>query len=327
MKSAIDRYLELCATEDATCDAKCSYNSKKPGEFIKKVVGNAEFRKRVKAARSWGNYRTKDGSATKTRVSALTGKPISEELETAINNLLGAKPVANEFIESLPEIRAARLAKKRIAEAFKKRYGVDNPALLDTPSRKATRDRVLADLHGGNRLEYKGFKYEPKREKRLDIVLGVPAAGKSTLIVADLVKKTRGRVCDADDIKERLPEYNGGLGADLLAAEANEMNTSALYAAAARGENIVYPIIGADGEIVACIMVAAYAVGYKTHLYFAKANRNIAKGRLLNRFVGKGRLTELDYFDRAMARSERTFRKLAPKAASATEVLTFEPGI
>ena len=151
--------------------------------------------------------------------------------------------------------------------------------------------------------------------------------GKSTLVVLDLVKAYKGRVCDADDIKERLPEYAGGIGADLLIDEANALNAKALLAAAGRGDNVVYPIIGADPVLVEFLITKAHQIGYEVHLHLAKSNRDIAKGRLLNRMVGKGRFTELDYFENAVANSERTFRALAHKCESATEHITYEKEI
>lgn len=304
-------------TLDAIQDKTGRWHSERNGRFVKTADADAEFERRIAATINFSNYHDMRGYRHKTRVLYCTDRPICDEFEKAINALLGGKYVDDAYLEQLPELQYARKEKERIQREFERKHGVADPSLLNTAERKKLRDEVFAKWHSGS------FR----TGRRLDIVMGVPAAGKSTLIVNDLLHAHGSRLCDADDIKRDLPEYGNGLGADLVKTEANAINEKALLTAATRGENIIYPIIGHDEKIVRNVIQQAKSAGYAVHLHFAKADKRIAKGRLLNRFVRTGRLTELDFFDKAIDRSEAVFRKLANEADSATLTETYMKGI
>ena len=139
--------------------------------IIKTKTGDLEFRRRVSDSKDWGVFRLADGTPTKTRVSVVTGKPISQRLEDIICRLIGAKPVDNAEIEATDEVKEMRRAKKRAERQFHVATGLRSTAEIKTKEREAIRDSILAELHGATEI-YKGFKYTPARRKRLDIVLG-----------------------------------------------------------------------------------------------------------------------------------------------------------
>ena len=313
-------------TLDAICDALKKWHSERTGRYIRKEEGEAEFRRRVRESLSFSNYVDADGVRHDTRVSVLTGKPIAKETEDAINGLLGGRRIADEVLASLPEVKWARREKRRVEREYAKRTGMTDTSEIDTPERKDLRERILSELHPEGKCRYHGKEWPVVRENRLDIVLGLPASGKSTLVVADLAERHGSRVCDTDDVKERLPEYAGGLGCDLVRMEANRINGDALMSAARIRENVVYPVVGADAVSVAEVVKLARQIGYKVHLTFAKADVGIAKGRALARLIGKGRFTEPTFFAKAAEGSERTFRRLAKYADSATVKVTYRRG-
>ena len=108
--------------------------------------------------------------------------------------------------------------------------------------------------------------------------------------------------------------------------EANQLNARAMLMAARYGENVVYPIVGTDTKVVADFMYMARKVGYKIHLTFAKSDIYIAKGRAIARLINAGRFTEPRFFAEAARESERTFRRLARYADSATIKYTYMKG-
>ena len=95
-------------TLDAICDSLKRWHSEKNGRFIRKEVGEAEFRKRVKESLSFSNYVDGEGTRHDTRIFALTGMPIAQETEDAINALLGGRRVSDEVLSKLPEVAWAR---------------------------------------------------------------------------------------------------------------------------------------------------------------------------------------------------------------------------
>lgn len=313
-------------TLDEICKSLRRWYSGKNGRFIRKEIGDARFRKRVKESLWYSRYADDDGRAHGTRIFRLTGNPIAQETEDAINALLGGKRIADEVLARLPEVKWAARKKRDIERGFRKESGLEDTSEIDTEERRGLHDKILNALHPQGVCLYRGKKWEPVNGRCLDIVLGLPASGKSTLIVADLAERNGARVCDADDIKEMLPEYNDGLGADLVRKEANQLNARAMLMAARYGENVVYPIVGTDTKVVADFMYMARKVGYKIHLTFAKSDIYIAKGRAIARLINAGRFTEPRFFAEAARESERTFRRLARYADSATIKCTYVKG-
>lgn len=74
-------------------------------------------------------------------------------------------------------------------------------------------------------LAFKELGIEPQpilKNKELTIVLGPPAAGKST-IANELAVANRSAILDSDEIKKALPEYEGGVGASAVHQESSDL--------------------------------------------------------------------------------------------------------
>ena len=67
--------------------------------------------------------------------------------------------------------------------------------LINTPERVALRVKIADEIYGD------GAK---NKNKRLDIVIGVPASGKSRLFAEPLAKKYGSLIIDADIAKKKL---------------------------------------------------------------------------------------------------------------------------
>lgn len=129
-----------------------------------------------------------------------------------------------------------------------------------------------------------------KREARLDIIIGLPASGKSSTLVDPISSEFKSRLIDNDKAKEEFPEYNKGWGADVVHRESKELCNDLFQKCILKKENIVLPKVGSDAtKLLQDYIQIAKAEGYKVYVHFADLDRNKALGRMLRRFCEKGR--------------------------------------
>ena len=235
--------------------------------------------------------------------NTLTGKEISEQSYVALNKLQSGESVALEELEALPEvIEGVEKVKEYTAEFLKNYPEFENVPkkklgthLITTEEREQLRNEILQD-----RLKSGSFTYLDKdgnevyngsveKGKRLDIVIGLPAAGKSTSIVLPLSQYHKSVVVDSDIIKQELPEFNGGWGASLVHEESSELNTRLFKEETILGNNIVLPIVGSKVSSIEDYITLAKIRGYDVHLHLNELNSSKAMGRMLRRYFKDGR--------------------------------------
>lgn len=126
----------------------------------------------------------------------------------------------------------------------------------------------------------------PHKRPRLDLVIGLPAAGKSTFI-RELKERFGSAEIESDLIKERMPEFNlkpgtpeyerlkaagielqanNGLGATSLMQESNLINDRVLAHMMSERYNIVLPGVGLNKEWTEKFIKEAQKAGYDVHL-------------------------------------------------------------
>lgn len=66
-----------------------------------------------------------------------------------------------------------------------------------------------ATIDDGGEVRYNGYV---AKESRLDIIIGLPASGKSSAIVDTLSQEFKSRVIDNDEAKKKIPQFNNGWG-------------------------------------------------------------------------------------------------------------------
>tara|TARA_S200002703_G_scaffold5754_3_gene6503 strand:- start:611 stop:3979 length:3369 start_codon:yes stop_codon:yes gene_type:complete len=130
----------------------------------------------------------------------------------------------------------------------------------------------------------------PIKEKKLTIVMGPTAAGKSTRV--DEIKAQRGAiVTDSDDVKKVLPEFEGGLNSDGVHAESSILNAALLNKATDNGDNVIFPTTGKDKSKIDKVINAAEKKGYTVEVMYITAARpeliarNIVRTFTRNRVV------------------------------------------
>lgn len=187
---------------------------------------------------------------------------------------------------------------------YKALYG--NTADIDTPEREQLREdlknRFLAlgsartesvDENGRHHYVYDG---PLNRDFQMELVLGLPASGKSTMI-ADPDSEAMGAfILDPDVIKAQIPEYieSHGAAADSIHFEGMGIFQRALDAFLTgdmKGVNIVLPIVGGDfDEMMQQYVLPFEAAGYNVRARFCPAKANEAAARVVMRELAGGQL-------------------------------------
>ena len=142
-------------------------------------------------------------------INKLTGKKISEEMNIILEKLKENETVDLDEINKSPEI----------IEAYEKCDS--GTATNELPGREEIRKKALEDLT----LQQSYVKETGllngfiNKDKRVDIVIGLPAAGKSSALVEPISNNYKSRIIDADEAKKLIPEYNEGWGASRVHRE------------------------------------------------------------------------------------------------------------
>ncbi len=138
--------------------------------------------------------------------------------------------------------------------------------------------------------------YETQRDFRIDIIVGPPAAGKSSVFANALSVWYRSRVLDCDACKKELPGFNDGNGANYVHAESSMLNKQMIRdiqnraeGDPRRGENVVLPVLGDDAEGLRKKIADWHAAGYTVYLHNNRVPILHAFGRALLRTLATGR--------------------------------------
>ncbi len=215
-------------------------------------------------------------------INKLTGEPVSEEMQSVLKRLANGENVPEAEIGQLKEIREANscLGNGVPTVKLKDREGIQNGMY----NRLQKSGSAVTDDSG-----HVSFTGEIRREKRLDIVIGLPASGKSSALVEPISEMYHSRIIDSDEAKKLLPEYNDGWGAGIVHKESQLIADRQFKAAVRKGENITYPRVGGDCDELTDIIAAVKKQGYSVYIHFNELDRNKALGRMINRFLETGR--------------------------------------
>lgn len=137
----------------------------------------------------------------------------------------------------------------------------------------------------------KGAEKTPK-EFRADIVMGLPAAGKSSAVVNDLKAKYGSFEFDNDEIKKLLPGYDE-YGASYVHNDSQAVQKYAFGAfnrgRELNGANLALPIIGSDVDKVDRWIRDLQNAGYKVHIHHVGISNEESMNRMVKRAIETGR--------------------------------------
>lgn len=204
-------------------------------------------------------------------------------LKNIIRRLTGGENVDISELKNAPEVQ----------EAYRHPVSEDT-SRIQTPERQALRSQIVQELSnrgsavidGDGKVTYNG---SVDHGHQIDIVIGLPAAGKSSALADPLSQQNHAIVIDSDEAKLRLPEYDGGYGAGAVHQESKRINAQVLENAYAEGANIVLPIVGGSYDSVVKYINQARKNGYTVNLYLNELPMNKAVGRAMHRFLDTGR--------------------------------------
>jgi len=174
----------------------------------------------------------------------------------------------------LPEGAKTPFDTKEIVEARKRLQSIPHTDRINTPKRRKKRRQILETLYGtGARV----------KNREAFIVIGPPAAGKST-VVDPMVESVGGLLVDSDEAKKRLPEYQGGIGAMAVHEESSAIADKLMEKAIEHGDNMVLPRVGWRSSSIRDLQTILAGNGYRVHLVLVHLPKELAVQRAIARF-------------------------------------------
>lgn len=150
---------------------------------------------------------------------------------------------------------------------------------INTPERQEMR-RAIAD-----KVYNRGIGHRA-RERKCTIILGLPGAGKSSIIKPLL--KAGYLELDADLAKEEIPEFHGGAGANAVHEESSAINRSVLERAIGSGDNIAWARIDSIEKITKDV-TNLRKLGYTVNVTLVDVTPETATKSAIERFLNTNR--------------------------------------
>lgn len=155
------------------------------------------------------------------------------------------------------------------------------------------------------------FSGPVRQERKALVIIGYPAAGKSSVFANRLSNENGARIIDSDTVKPWLEGFDGGNGAGYVQVASSEVAERALDMAVGHGDNIIIPRIG--GESVIMLSAALKLAGYDVQLYFNDVANVTSVNRATSRFAETGRYLSLDYLTSKDGVPSKNFSNFAKK--------------
>lgn len=149
----------------------------------------------------------------------------------------------------------------------------------------------------------------PESGRLATIVLGPPAAGKST-IAEELAVAKRAAILDSDEIKKTLPEFEGGIGAARVHEESSDLGDLLEAALRSEGTNVVFPKVGGSPGSIRKAVERFKADGYTVEIVNMDVSPENAYRRMIGRFAKTGRIIPPAYLDAVGTGPSQTYRTL-----------------
>ena len=184
-------------------------------------------------------------------------------------------------------------------------YGKTNE--INTPEREELRKKVreeflamgsaktrkINETTGKHKYDFNG---PLNSDYRMTLVLGLPAAGKSTYIVEPLSEETGAFILDCDTVKKLIPEFqeSHGCAADAVHFESFAIMDSAMQeflTGSKKGVNVILPIVAPDlDELMNNYIKPFEAAGYTVKALFLDAEPNVSASKVVARELRNGRI-------------------------------------
>lgn len=215
-------------------------------------------------------------------------KKTSSKFQNTLERLAKGEEVSSAELKNLDEIKYAE------AHTLKGESVLDGVA--DSQERQVLQNQIINDYgnRGSARVDSNGktvYDGGVDKDRKVIFVTGLPASGKSSTLANPLSEYFHARVLDSDDIKEMLPEFKNGLGANYLHAESKNILADIEANSIINGDNVVIPIVGGNSDINKLVkrMLPYQNNGYQIMVCQNDLPSNKAIGRALSRYATDGR--------------------------------------
>lgn len=162
---------------------------------------------------------------------------------------------------------------------------------IKTPEREAKREKWVNDFIAGNGVETRP-KVPLKKESKLTLVVGLPAAGKSTRIANPLSEEQGAFIFDSDEMKKLIDGFDGGKNANGVHEESKDLLERArakFTDGEMKGTNIVFPVIGDNYKSTMKKLQPFRDAGYEIEIAYKKADTRESMNRVISRAIKDGR--------------------------------------
>jgi uncharacterized protein len=227
-------------------------------------------------------------SAAHPRIAAILGEKGIENLRGLIANKNSS---AREIADALAPIEAAMLkvtptlADGEVPDAafWKRRKYTTDPAKPAAASANAAKKHLInvAKAYADDGV---GMKYEAKAR----ILLGPPAAGKSTS-AEEIARRGGYAIADSDDAKKVIPEFDGGVGASAVHEESGFLGAEALASMLREKANVILPLVGSSPGSIRKRIAALREAGYDVTVDVVDVSPDEAARRRAARTLSRGR--------------------------------------
>ena len=207
-----------------------------------------------------------------------------------------------------------------LSDYYKELYG--NTADIQTPERLKLRKEILDKFLsiGSARKTEKGYIYDGPLEKgfQMELVLGLPAAGKSTRVTDPDSEKTKSFILDCDVIKDMIPEFieSHGGAADAVHLESMlimDMAREELVNGKMKGTNLILPLVADDFDTLMSSYIKPFEeAGYNIRAKFLPCEINASMSRNIARELETGRIINSSVVFSFGEKPEEVYKILAP---------------
>ena len=155
-------------------------------------------------------------------------------------------------------------------------------------------------------LEYPGPASRGAGKPVAIFVIGPPASGKSS-ISNPIARKYNATIIDPDEAKKILPEYQGGVGANAVHKESQQISQMMQEVAVAEGDNLVIPTVGDKADKLRGKIQRLKDAGYEIQLVDVAVPAEEAAVRMFRRFGATGRIIPVEKLNQVGNKPSQTY--------------------
>ena len=185
----------------------------------------------------------------------------------------------------------------------------------NSPNRNEMRRGIVKRLlkHGsaviGKKLKavYNGFI---KKERRADIVLGLPSSSPSTGLVTALSAENSSRIIDENMVKEWIPEYDKAMYSEAVLQESSLIADEIMGISVEKGENIVKRVIADNYKAIVRLAEYLKSKGYTVYIHLDETPTGVIMGEALKKYLNNGEVTPMGLIARCGEKAVKIFNRL-----------------